>query len=102
VPAHRGPGPPRPLTVRQILVRPRGLAAFVDEVVPILPARGRFRTEYDGRTLREHYGLPRPAHRNRAVPAHATGVVLSEWRPIPRPNCDRIDSNLYFADGNNT
>lgn len=45
-------------------VLPSGLAAFVDQVVPILQERGRFRTEYTGRTLREHYGLPRPANRN--------------------------------------
>jgi FMN-dependent oxidoreductase (nitrilotriacetate monooxygenase family) len=41
-------------------VLPRGLADFVDHVVPILQRRGLFRTEYEGRTLREHYGLPRP------------------------------------------
>jgi hypothetical protein len=28
--------------------------------VPILQERGLFRTEYEGTTLREHYGLPRP------------------------------------------
>lgn len=32
-------------------------------VVPILQERGLFRTEYTGSTLREHYGLPRPANR---------------------------------------
>ena len=42
-------------------VFPSGLELFVDHVVPILQARGRFRTEYAGRTLREHLGLPRPA-----------------------------------------
>ncbi|WP_433795316.1 LLM class flavin-dependent oxidoreductase [Actinoplanes sp. CA-252034] len=45
-------------------VLPSGLEAFVDQVVPILQERGRFRTEYTGRTLRDHYGLPRPANRN--------------------------------------
>ncbi|MEV4478424.1 LLM class flavin-dependent oxidoreductase [Micromonospora coxensis] len=40
---------------------PSGLADFVDHVVPLLRARGLFRHEYTGRTLREHYGLPRPA-----------------------------------------
>jgi FMN-dependent oxidoreductase (nitrilotriacetate monooxygenase family) len=39
---------------------PSGLEAFVDHVVPILQARGLFRTAYDGTTLREHYGLDRP------------------------------------------
>jgi N-acetyl-S-(2-succino)cysteine monooxygenase len=33
---------------------PYELTTFVDEVVPILQRRGRFRTEYTGRTLREH------------------------------------------------
>jgi FMN-dependent oxidoreductase (nitrilotriacetate monooxygenase family) len=44
-------------------VLPSGLELFVDRVVPILQERGLFRTEYTGRTLREHYGLPRPANR---------------------------------------
>ncbi len=40
---------------------PCGLQDFVDGVVPILPRRGIFRTDYAGRTLREHFGLARPA-----------------------------------------
>ncbi|MFJ9547054.1 LLM class flavin-dependent oxidoreductase [Streptomyces erythrochromogenes] len=44
-------------------VLPTGLTDFVDQVVPILQRRGLFRTEYTGRTLRENYGLPRPANR---------------------------------------
>jgi len=36
---------------------------FADEVVPILQKRGLFRTRYEGRTLRDHYGLERPANR---------------------------------------
>jgi alkanesulfonate monooxygenase len=42
---------------------PGGLEAFVDRVVPELQRRGLFRREYEGRTLREHLGLPRPANR---------------------------------------
>ncbi|MEV6654490.1 LLM class flavin-dependent oxidoreductase [Streptomyces sp. NPDC051219] len=42
---------------------PGGLDHFVDQVVPLLQARGLFRTEYTGGTLREHYGLARPANR---------------------------------------
>jgi hypothetical protein len=34
---------------------------FSAAVIPILQRRGLFRTEYVGKTLREHYGLPRPA-----------------------------------------
>ncbi|MFF9980332.1 LLM class flavin-dependent oxidoreductase [Streptomyces erythrochromogenes] len=44
-------------------VLPTGLTDFVDQVVPVLQRRGLFRTEYTGRTLRENYGLPRPANR---------------------------------------
>jgi FMN-dependent oxidoreductase (nitrilotriacetate monooxygenase family) len=36
---------------------PHGLDDFVDQVVPLLQERGAFRTEYSGRTLREHLGL---------------------------------------------
>lgn len=39
---------------------PQGLDAFTSKVVPILQERGLFRTDYEGSTLREHYGLPRP------------------------------------------
>ncbi|HET9647800.1 MAG TPA: LLM class flavin-dependent oxidoreductase, partial [Microlunatus sp.] len=39
---------------------PSGLQDFVDNVTPILQDRGLFRRDYTGRTLREHYGLPRP------------------------------------------
>jgi FMN-dependent oxidoreductase (nitrilotriacetate monooxygenase family) len=39
---------------------PAGLDDFVDLVVPELQRRGIFRNEYEGRTLRDHLGLPRP------------------------------------------
>jgi len=42
---------------------PQGLEEFVDRVVPELQRRGIFRTEYEGRTLRENLGLPRPENR---------------------------------------
>lgn len=42
------------------LLLPHMLDVFADEVIPILKRRGRFRTEYTGTTLREHYGLVRP------------------------------------------
>lgn len=42
---------------------PGGLDVFVDEVVPELQRRGLFRTEYEGTTLRENLGLPRPENR---------------------------------------
>ncbi len=42
---------------------PGGLDDFVDQVVPELQRRGLFRTEYEGTTLRENLGLPRPKNR---------------------------------------
>ncbi len=42
---------------------PAGLDDFVDKVVPELQRRGLFRTEYEGVTLRENLGLPRPENR---------------------------------------
>ena len=42
---------------------PAGLDDFVDQVVPELQRRGIFRTEYEGATLRENLGLPRPENR---------------------------------------
>jgi hypothetical protein len=37
---------------------PGALIDFVDLVVPELQARGLFRREYEGTTLRGHFGLP--------------------------------------------
>ena len=42
---------------------PGGLDDFVDRVVPELQRRNLFRREYEGRTLRENLGLPRPENR---------------------------------------
>ncbi|MCU1724143.1 LLM class flavin-dependent oxidoreductase [Pseudomonas sp. 5P_5.1_Bac1] len=41
---------------------PGGLERFVDSVVPELQRRGLFRRAYQGRTLRDHLGLSRPAY----------------------------------------
>lgn len=41
---------------------PGSLDEFVDLVIPELQRRGLFRTEYEGQTLRENLGLPRPAN----------------------------------------
>ncbi|NRQ39231.1 LLM class flavin-dependent oxidoreductase [Nonomuraea sp. NN258] len=50
-------------------ILPSGLSDFVDHVVPELRIRGLFRHEYEGRTLRENYGLARPRSRYAATPA---------------------------------
>ena len=42
---------------------PAGLDDFVERVVPELQWRGIFRTEYEGPTLRDNLGLPRPKNR---------------------------------------
>lgn len=41
---------------------PSGLEDFIEHVVPILWSKGLFREEYEGSTLREHYGLRVPAN----------------------------------------
>ncbi|RZO39044.1 MAG: LLM class flavin-dependent oxidoreductase [Rhodospirillaceae bacterium] len=43
---------------------PQGLDDVVDRVIPEIQRRGLFRTEYEGETLRENLGLPRPENRN--------------------------------------
>jgi FMN-dependent oxidoreductase (nitrilotriacetate monooxygenase family) len=42
---------------------PAGLDDFVNGVIPELQRRGLFRREYEGKTLRENLGLPRPRNR---------------------------------------
>ena len=50
------------------------LEDFATLVVPELQRRGLFRTRYQGCTLREHLGLPRPAH---PVAAARTAAALA-------------------------
>ncbi len=42
---------------------PGGLDDFCHQVIPELQRRGLFRKEYEGKTLRENLGLPRPENR---------------------------------------
>jgi FMN-dependent oxidoreductase (nitrilotriacetate monooxygenase family) len=61
---------------------PYELRTFAEHVVPILQARGRFRTEYSGHTLRDHLGLDRPAgHRTPA--GHVSGRAELGRAAIP-------------------
>ncbi|HEY0181370.1 MAG TPA: LLM class flavin-dependent oxidoreductase [Rhodopila sp.] len=46
---------------------PGSLNDFVDMVIPELQRRGLFRTEYEGKTLRENLGLPKPVSRYQAA-----------------------------------
>lgn len=47
---------------------PGSLTDFVDMVIPELQRRGLFRTEYEGKTLRDNLGLPVPLSRWDSVP----------------------------------
>jgi N-acetyl-S-(2-succino)cysteine monooxygenase len=49
---------------------PGSLNDFVDMVIPELQRRGLFRKDYEGTTLRDHLGLPRPPSR------YATSVPM--------------------------
>jgi alkanesulfonate monooxygenase len=60
---------------------PGGLNDFVELVIPELQRRGLFRTEYEGRTLRDHLGLARPVSRyvqGAAAPQCAQTGVAAE------------------------
>jgi N-acetyl-S-(2-succino)cysteine monooxygenase len=44
---------------------PGALDDFCELVIPELQRRGLFRTEYEGSTLRDHLGLPKPESANK-------------------------------------
>jgi FMN-dependent oxidoreductase (nitrilotriacetate monooxygenase family) len=46
---------------------PGQLDLFIDHLVPLLQSRGLFRTEYEGKTFRDHLGLPFPQNRYTAA-----------------------------------
>lgn len=52
---------------------PSGLESFIEHVLPILRGKGLFREEYEGTTLREHYGLPVPANQFHPEGTHVSG-----------------------------
>jgi len=58
---------------------PEGLDDFVDKVVPELQRRGLFRRDYEGETLRENLGLPRPGNQ------FFTSAARPEAAPVVRP-----------------
>jgi alkanesulfonate monooxygenase len=63
-------------------VLPESLVEFSELVIPILQERGLFRTEYEGRTLRENLGLERPE--NQFVRRRERAATL-EPAPIRTP-----------------
>lgn len=56
---------------------PASLEDFTSQVVPELQRRGLFRTEYEGKTLRENMGLPRPEHPAATAQVPKAGTVVS-------------------------
>jgi alkanesulfonate monooxygenase len=64
---------------------PEGLEDFVDKVVPELQRRGSFRREYEGKTLRENLGLPRPENQFFKSPKDLSGE-RAEVAPALRPS----------------
>jgi N-acetyl-S-(2-succino)cysteine monooxygenase len=57
---------------------PGALDDFVTLVIPELQRRGLFRTEYEGRTLRENLGLKRPESRHRKTGSVTSRVAAAE------------------------
>jgi FMN-dependent oxidoreductase (nitrilotriacetate monooxygenase family) len=53
---------------------PKGLPEFVEKVVPLLQARGIFRSEYEHSTLRGNLGLSVPENRNTANRRQTTTI----------------------------
>jgi FMN-dependent oxidoreductase (nitrilotriacetate monooxygenase family) len=49
---------------------PSELEKFIEHVLPILRSKGLFREEYQGTTLREHYGLTAPVNQFQHEDAH--------------------------------
>ncbi|WP_321789849.1 LLM class flavin-dependent oxidoreductase [Paraburkholderia sp. J94] len=61
--------------------QPGGLDDFVDLVIPELQRRGLFRTDYEGPTLRDQLGLPRPAFVQRPTSVRGDRATPVDARP---------------------
>jgi hypothetical protein len=67
---------------------PEGLDGFVYKVIPELQRRGLFRREYEGKTLRENLGLPRPENQfftssnNKPAHAHTSSLRVDLLRKV--------------------
>ncbi|NML92237.1 LLM class flavin-dependent oxidoreductase [Novosphingobium olei] len=70
------------------VTRPADFKLFRERVVPILQQRGLFRTEYEGRTLRDHLGLPVPAHR------HAPAQAIAATQPVSAEGAEQAEPEL--------
>ena len=56
-------------------VLPDGLTDFLDHVLPMLKARGLFRTEYEHDTLRGNLGLPKPENQFVRAARHESSPI---------------------------
>jgi N-acetyl-S-(2-succino)cysteine monooxygenase len=54
-------------------ITPDAITDFVELVIPVLQKRNLFRREYEGQTLRENLGLPRPLQPGRTANARCVG-----------------------------
>jgi hypothetical protein len=64
---------------------PEGLDDFVAKALPELPRRGLFQREYEGKTLQENLGLPRPKNQPLSPskdPSDGEPVVSLALRPL--------------------
>jgi N-acetyl-S-(2-succino)cysteine monooxygenase len=65
-------------------VTPDAITDFVELVIPVLQKRNLFRREYEGLTLRENLGLPRPIQPDRTARNYSRN---GEWMlREPKPN----------------
>ena len=76
---------------------PSGLHDFVNLVIPELRRRGLFRTEYEGKTLRDRYGLRRPQNQFSGGGARETDrsdsgrIVVGYDSPIHDQSVARVE-----------
>jgi FMN-dependent oxidoreductase (nitrilotriacetate monooxygenase family) len=68
------------------LTFPHGLDDIVDHVIPELQRRGLFRTEYEGRTLRENLGLPIPTNARHASTPREEAAAARRSVTDPHPD----------------
>jgi hypothetical protein len=61
-----------------------GINAFVEEVVPLLQARGLFHHEYEGQTLRENLGVPYQYGVDPRITQPATCENRNHWHWLHR------------------
>ena len=83
---------------------PAMLDVFSAEVIPLLQRRGLFRTAYEGKTLREHYGLawPKSAFDGPMAQQAALRLVGRHLRPRGAQGLDPATHIVDIAPANRT